>query len=305
MTKGFVTVATGQNKFYRLAVNLLKSYKLHSINPLPFAIIADRSNKYTDLFDKVIILSNPHFSYLDKIEMFNNPPFDYNIFIDADSLIFGDINSFFSHFPFNGVKSFGQIYPIESGIGWFKQENIGTYANKIHFCIGHHGGIVLFDKSLKTKEIYNTCLDITDHYNEFKFSEFINPADEPIIALSVAIHNCPPLIGLNGNYYANGYVFWPMALKIKANVKNGELDYLSHNKVWIKNNLILHFKTDNTHNPIYKTEVARINYHPFGVYFLQYIYKAIYYIKKVKWSISTSIYNYTISFLRKFSKDEN
>ena len=56
MTKGFLTIATGNEKYFILAKNLLNSYRYFSEKPLPFAIITDRYNQYTDEFDNTIIL---------------------------------------------------------------------------------------------------------------------------------------------------------------------------------------------------------------------------------------------------------
>lgn len=43
--KGFVTIATGQEWYYKLAVNLLHSYRRNTTHPFPFAIIAtERTN---------------------------------------------------------------------------------------------------------------------------------------------------------------------------------------------------------------------------------------------------------------------
>ena len=58
-TKGFVTLAVGSEKYYVLAENLLKSYRYHSTNPLPFAIVADRENEVTKQFDKTLLLQIP------------------------------------------------------------------------------------------------------------------------------------------------------------------------------------------------------------------------------------------------------
>lgn len=51
MTRGFITIATGKELYYQLAQNLLKSYRLYSRNPMPFAILCDRENTYTEQFD--------------------------------------------------------------------------------------------------------------------------------------------------------------------------------------------------------------------------------------------------------------
>ena len=100
--RGFVTLAVGDEKYYKLATNLLNSYKYNTKNFMPFAIIADRCNEYTEKFDKVVLLERATYSYMDKLEMLNHPPYDENIFIDADCLAYGDINEFWRYFPESG-----------------------------------------------------------------------------------------------------------------------------------------------------------------------------------------------------------
>ena len=79
LNKGFVTLAVGDECYFKLATNLLRSYRMHTISSIPFAIITDRENEYTNLFDKVVLLEHSHESYLDKIEILNQPPFQRNI----------------------------------------------------------------------------------------------------------------------------------------------------------------------------------------------------------------------------------
>ena len=47
MTRGFVTIATGDEQYYRIAANLLRSYRFFSASPMPFALICDRENEYS------------------------------------------------------------------------------------------------------------------------------------------------------------------------------------------------------------------------------------------------------------------
>lgn len=98
MTQGFITIATGDEQYYKLAVNLLHSYRHFSNAPLPFAILADRQNDFTAEFDDVRLFSRAHCGYLDKLDMFDYLPYDVNIFIDADCLAYGDLNSLFDVF---------------------------------------------------------------------------------------------------------------------------------------------------------------------------------------------------------------
>ena len=61
MTRGFVTIATGDEQYYRIAANLLRSYRFFSASPMPFALICDRENEYSAEFDHTIILKDPVF----------------------------------------------------------------------------------------------------------------------------------------------------------------------------------------------------------------------------------------------------
>lgn len=42
MKNGFFTIATGDEQYYKMAHNLLRSYRHFTKNPLPFAILCDR-----------------------------------------------------------------------------------------------------------------------------------------------------------------------------------------------------------------------------------------------------------------------
>ena len=96
-TRGFVSIATGKKHYYRIAYNLLCSYRLNA-GAYPFAIICDRENEYTAAFDKVIRLENPTNSYMDKLRLFDCLPFDETIFIDADCLVYGNVDRWWALF---------------------------------------------------------------------------------------------------------------------------------------------------------------------------------------------------------------
>ena len=68
--RGFITIATGKEEYYRMAAYLVRSYRRFSHDPLPFAILCDRENEYTALFDDVILYPNEATnSYLDKLDL--------------------------------------------------------------------------------------------------------------------------------------------------------------------------------------------------------------------------------------------
>lgn len=192
VNRGFVTVATGSDEYYQLAANLYISYK-KSGGKYPFTLICDRENKYSKLFDRVVIINEFRKSTLDKLLMYHSP-YNESIFLDADMLILYTIDNLWDIFV-NGddVGIFGCTYPVDSQRGWFTYDNCGEYKPQVKFVIDMNGGIVYFRKSNRAASIFKKALDLAEHYSEFDFKRFKEPADEPVMALSMVLHSCKPL----------------------------------------------------------------------------------------------------------------
>ena len=192
--RGFVTIATGKDHYYRIARNLLYSYKLHA-GAYPFAIICDRENEYTAEFDKIVLLKNPNKSYLDKLSLFDCLPFDETIFIDADCLVYGNIDRWWEQFESGDDFSvFGYAYQdLTVKNGWFLTEGMKEYREKIHFVPSFSGGIYFLRNTNTCRQVFEIAKDAAKHYHEYPFAIFKNPADEPVIALGMAVMNCHPV----------------------------------------------------------------------------------------------------------------
>ncbi len=85
-TRGFITIATGEEKYYRFAVNLLMSYRLYCPNPMPFAIMCDQENTYTAEFDQAVLFRKSEHPYFDKFELLKLAPYDETIFISLNQI---------------------------------------------------------------------------------------------------------------------------------------------------------------------------------------------------------------------------
>lgn len=256
--KGFVTIACGDERYFKLAVNLLLSYKYHSREILPWAIITDRENKYTAQFDDVVMIPELEKSYMSKIQMLIHPPYKENIFIDADCLVYSDINSYFKYMK-PGVSHFGYKISLEDNRGWFNVDNIGDWRSKISFKILSHGGIIFFNDDALTRRIYDTCLEIIENYDKIKFAMFSTPADEPIMALSMCVNDCQPIEKTRNEM--NAYVFLPDAKKIRMNIKEGSLSFISiygQYDNWISEVKLLHWANNNTNTALYRREAMRL-----------------------------------------------
>lgn len=279
--RGFVTLAVGNIKYYKLAANLLKSYRYSAKTPLPFAIVADRVNKYTCLFDKTILLTDYTASYMDKLEILNHPPFDENIFIDADCLVYQDINQYWNYFPLKGMSCFGKALPLTSHDGWFEIDDVGDYKHKVSYIPQMHGGIVFFRNDALTQSIYQTACSIANDYKKYRFKYFDNPADEPILALSMAVHNSKP-IELSKSDRERAFVFYPTVCHVDMDIKKRRLSYQNNEGKVVDNVLLLHWQNVNTEKPSYKIEVKKLTNMPKIVFLVLCMWYYIsYYLKQL------------------------
>lgn len=194
-TAGFFTVATGDEHYYRIAWQLLRSYRRFTADPKPFCIVCDRENTYTADFDRVILLPDPTGSYLDKLRLYDCLPFDTGIFIDADCLAYGDLNVLFSCFEqADDFSCFGRVLPLDDRTGWFNYEDLGELQSRVHYCVGLHGGIYFLRKGPAAGAVFDTARQIAADYSRYRFKgKFATPGDEPILALSMALNNCRPI----------------------------------------------------------------------------------------------------------------
>lgn len=218
-TKGFVTIATGKEQYYEIAKNLLHSYRFTTKEPLPFAILCDAENEYTKEFDDVRIYPNPTRSYLDKLEMFDYLPYDINIFIDADCLVFNDINRLFDIFEnADDFCCYGRVLPLDDKTGWFEYDNLNDdLKNQIDYVVGLHGGVYYMRRTEKTKKVLDDAKTFSKNYLDYKFKgKFQTPGDEPVVALSMAINGCKPI----PHDFTSIICWWEHENLFKLDIKN-------------------------------------------------------------------------------------
>lgn len=254
MTKGFITVATGNEIYYKMAVNLLHSYKYCSSSPLPFAIIADEHNEFTKEFDDVCIFNEAKCNYLDKLEMYEYLPYDINIFIDADCLVYRDINRLFDIFEnADDFSCFGRVLPLDDKTGWFEYENLNAdLQNQIDYVVGLHGGIYYMRKTPKCKKVLDDAKAFSLNYADYKFKgKFETPGDEPLVALSMTVNKCKTI----PHDLSAIFCYWECENGIKLSFKNNSAYIVSEN-IYTD---IIHWGTRFTKTPIYLKQISALN----------------------------------------------
>lgn len=191
--RGFVTIATGDPKYYQLAVNLLRSYRLNSNDPSPFSLICDRDCAEAREFDSFVLIEDAKHSYLDKLFLDRYTPYEETIFIDADSLILKDTSVLWDDYAdYQNFSCYGKTLPLDSKEGWFLYEDMGELQQQLAFGISMHGGLYYLRKSNKCTDIFVSARYFAENYSKYKFSMFTKPADEPVLALSMALSGIAP-----------------------------------------------------------------------------------------------------------------
>ena len=152
--RGFVTMATGDEKYYQFARNLLYSYRLHN-KKLPFGIICDRENEYTKDFDDVVVIENATFTYSDKFRVFVDSPYEETVFIESDCLVYRNLDEMFELLA--GGDDYTAFGVNDDNIKvWFsKPEQLrGTFGDMFTSIPVFNPGYLFIRKSPLTEKIY-------------------------------------------------------------------------------------------------------------------------------------------------------
>lgn len=191
--RGFVTIATGHEKYYRMAVNLLRSYRQYGNDPTPFTLLCDRDCPEAREFDSFVLIEDAKHSYLDKLSIDLYTPYEETIFLDADVLILKDTKVLWDDFSGkDDFSCYGRALTLDARDGWFWYEEMGDLKPRISFGVSMHGGLYYLKKSAKCREVFDTARYFSRNYHNYKFSIFTKPADEPVLALSMALAGIRP-----------------------------------------------------------------------------------------------------------------
>ena len=256
MTRGFITIATGREIYYQLAKNLLLSYHLFCDNPYPFAIMCDRENEYTEVFDDVVILEKPLNSFLDKFELLNKSPYEETIFIVAGCLAFADLNAYWDYFSkADDFTGSGCNYPIDSELGLFQKGRVGPYNDRVHWKPDICGGLYFIRKGAVCDSLYEECKYISAHYDTFEWPDFCAPkADETVLCLAMAALGLHALDADPSNY---GHP-WE-ATEMSHDIFTGHCSYATEWHPKVEQGRLVHFGTRFCKKPLYRFEVEKMN----------------------------------------------
>ena len=258
MTRGFVTIATGKENYYRIAAALLRSYRHFSARPEPFAILCETTNRYTDLFDRAVLLKDPVRTYADKLSLPEHLPFDENIFIDADCLAYRDLNDFWTVFDgADDFSAFGRNYPLDYRYGWFRREDTGIWRDRVTYIPDFIGGVYFLRKTDALREFYRIAREIEATYGEYVFRQFTKVADEPVFALAMSVCGFRTMDARSPDV-----CFYPHATYFESDIAAGTVEYESMytpERGRISGPYMVHWGSGNTKRLPYLLEEYRLD----------------------------------------------
>ena len=244
-SRGFVTLATGDEKYYRYAKNLLYSYRLHNIS-LPFAILCDRENEYTKEFDKVVVLENTTATYSDKFRVLVDSPYDETVFIESDCLVYHNLEEMFRLLSSgDDFTAFG-VNDDDIKVWFSKPEQLKEkYGGLFSSIPVFNPGYFFVRKSELTQKIYRDTKEVSDWLiqsrpDDGKIALFCNDMlrDDVVFSMVMKLNGCRcvahPSVGK--------CIFYPNTKRInKINVISGMLDVVQDKEY--KHCNLLHFSS--------------------------------------------------------------
>ena len=254
MTRGFVTVATGRKEYYKLASNLLASYKYHTAKPMRWAILCDEENEYTRQFDDVVLPQRVTRTVWDKFLPLENVPYDEYIYIDADCLAYRDLNGLWDIFRDASYFScLGALMPLDSRDGWFDPSHLGEFSDRVDYQITMQGGIMFFRNGPELDAFAAMCHHIYEHIFDYNFRLL---SDETIYALASAYYGLKP-----AKNWTDVFCFLPEAEIIDADILKGKLKFRwKRFASWrpIYGKYLVHWTTEGTRGDLYRREAAAL-----------------------------------------------
>lgn len=196
MDKSVLTIATGKRVYIDMAVGLARSFHVwNASNGIGFTIVTDRPElippdlSYVDVYEIAPRQYGTGFStklYIDKFA-----PAEKTLYIDADCLITAPLDRVFDLFEGHAVSVIGSY--IKEG-DWFgdiqglcRRFNIDTLPLFV-------GAIYYVEKGPTCSRVFETARALEEQYDEIGLSRLRGvPNEEPLIALSMALHEQRPL----------------------------------------------------------------------------------------------------------------
>ncbi|UKT64393.1 hypothetical protein [Pedobacter mucosus] len=200
--KSFFTYASGE-RYFALAFALARSYRFHNGTAIQFTIISNQD--FTLPWDlkwvgKLVFPPTSLGSGLEfKLHLLEIAPTVNSIFIDADTLIYGNITSIFSLFKPETPNVIG----LKVTEGTFVDEDVQSVCTEfsINYMVRFCGALYYLIKNRKSAEVFAYAKALYKSERLFQHNDF-TMYDEPILSIALAKFGIEPLLD-DGNIWGD------------------------------------------------------------------------------------------------------
>lgn len=195
-SRAVLTIATGKPIYIEMAVNLARSFKWwHKNSSIKFVLATDQKHLIPDdLSDIEIIELQPGQygqGFSPKLHLDKLAPAQQTLFIDADILCVGSLESVFERFSGHAVSVVGT--KISQG-EWFGDIASVCERFQVSALPKFNGGVYYMEKGEISDKVYATARELEPQYDEIGLQRLRNrPNDELLMAIAMALHNQNPI----------------------------------------------------------------------------------------------------------------
>ena len=196
INKAVITLATGKAVYINMAVNLARSFKWwHKKSDIRFYIATDRGDLLPDDLRDVDIIEIKPGQYGDgfspKLYLNRLAPAEKTLFVDADCLCIGSLESVFDRFAGHDVSVVGDF--ISNG-EWFGDVQSICWQFGVAALPKFNGGVYYLEKGERSEQIYRTAQELEPRYDEIGLVRLRNkPNEELLMAIAMAVHKSSPI----------------------------------------------------------------------------------------------------------------
>jgi len=196
--EGYMTIATGQQKYLEMALNLALSIKLKD-KKRPIALLHDKNiripEEYKKHFDYLIKIKDKDLLkyHMNKLLLLKYSPFEKTMFIDADSLMIKkDINTIWKKLKKYNFTVMGE--KLKEGEKCFLDIKKMRDKFRIPYLVDFNAGVMYFDKSNISMKVFKKSREYYDNKKKILGSPFREGlyADEPFISAAMAKYELEP-----------------------------------------------------------------------------------------------------------------
>lgn len=268
-TRSVITIACGNKTYINYAANLAASFLLWNKNEnIIFYLVTDSPQnipKELKTHREIIIVksSNLGEGFSSKLDMYSYIKTDQTLFIDADCLVYGNLNPIFDKFEKVQFSTIGHNIYEGSNIGFCKNVEDVMVNTEIEYFPLLCGSLYFFKKGEIAENIFLTAKKLLQNYNEIGLLKLRGVEnEEPLLAISMA-KNKQELLKDDGEIKADRMFYEHLT----SNVVKGKakLWYTSEPPVpeYSKNKtakpVIIHFNASFTETHEYNAEITRLN----------------------------------------------